>query len=800
MAEYENIELIVYAEHKSDFESMVQLGTVDNSQIGLIGDTGEVWLNGAYYPFAPQGASGNWALSFNVDSPDNDATKYTIQQGNAQLDILVPKITTDANGYIILTPTTKNIQLDGNETESVVSKLNISAKVKSISEASSTNNGLATAHDVKQELSKYMESGETIDVANDLTGVIEPTVESFVYRATADRKSVRDGSAVIRKIKGKSVIWEQKLNNPIDGNWSAFIPANITLSKTGREVRATVKQSLNITNPYEFGIHLGLPDGSVAGHKYLFCAMVKISMTNPSSGSNFVLEHDFNNYELTPAVFLEDSWHFVSAIWTSPLNNLRSTYIKPPYGFVQASAGDWYAIKDAMFFDLTQMFGAGKEPTTITEFRSMFPLQYYDYCPAAIPIGMSVEAIKAVGFNLFNKDRAERGIINDDGSIGTSSTYFVDTIRVMPSTRYYLKDVCNGANAVTYALYDGDMTPIGVRKAVFSSDLRSVSISIETTPETMYLRVCCHESSLSICCVNLRHSNVHDGEYKPYEEDTLTLPEVNKYFSQYGMQGIGDVYDEITSDGVVKRLDVVLLSDLAWAYDSITRAFRAPFDLYKVGGAALCNNYKVKTSSVNVLLTGDISLYPEGEIVLKDTNFTTVADIRDKLTRTYLVYELVAERRERLTSPLQLDYKVSDWGTEEAISSRMSAPFYADIVYAFNAEGRIRDTERNIEVLEERTMFVPYIIKSFTAYDFTVNEGTIYIEEFNSAYDELRNALRSCRPIYLKIAPEGVGLYGAVAMKYCYEEDLVYFSFFNPINTETYTGTISKNGVDFSIE
>lgn len=40
---------------------------------------------------------------------------------------------------------------------------------------------------------------------------------------------------------------------------------------------------------------------------------------------------------------------------------------------------DYVCLKDLCIFDLTEMFGAGNEPTTVEEFRAMFPKDYYPY-------------------------------------------------------------------------------------------------------------------------------------------------------------------------------------------------------------------------------------------------------------------------------------------------------------------------------------------------------------------------------------------------------------------------------------
>lgn len=48
-------------------------------------------------------------------------------------------------------------------------------------------------------------------------------------------------------------------------------------------------------------------------------------------------------------------------------------------GAATRAVGDWMEVKDALFIDLTQMFGAGNEPSTVEEFKALFPNDSYAY-------------------------------------------------------------------------------------------------------------------------------------------------------------------------------------------------------------------------------------------------------------------------------------------------------------------------------------------------------------------------------------------------------------------------------------
>lgn len=52
--------------------------------------------------------------------------------------------------------------------------------------------------------------------------------------------------------------------------------------------------------------------------------------------------------------------------------------------------------------------------------------------------------------------------------------------------------------------------------------------------------------------------------------------------------------------------------------------------------------------------------------------------------------------------PFNLDYRVADFGTEEALSSQPSAPIRADIIYQFNAVDLIRNLWARVQALESR--------------------------------------------------------------------------------------------------
>ena len=77
-----------------------------------------------------------------------------------------------------------------------------------------------------------------------------------------------------------------------------------------------------------------------------------------------------------------------------------------------------YRVGNVKVIDLTQMFGAGNEPT-IEEFEAMFPASYYPYNAGEL---LSVEGLQShdmVGFNQWDEEWVN-GTWNTNGTISTS--------------------------------------------------------------------------------------------------------------------------------------------------------------------------------------------------------------------------------------------------------------------------------------------------------------------------------------------------------------------------------------------
>lgn len=531
-------------------------------------------------------------------------------------------------------------------------------------------------------LNDYIKRGEVVDFATDIKGVIEPTSETFLFRDSAGGKSIRNKSALISSVKGNTILWKQLING-------MKTVENVDGATTFYDVGSDefVVQNISRTSGYTSGSTRGELTPRfrpVIGHKY---ALVS-DKDYPGIGlHSFML-----GFKKTNTIFTANGSDYV---------NFR---LDRTFDFVNVCPVGEEIRFHLNLFDLTEMFGAGNEPESIAEFKRIYPASHYPYSEGLIR-SMKVSAIKTVGFNQFDKDACVGGYISDDtGTIESSSEYSVsDFMRVMPNTEYYLKDVCNGVNHITYAVYGPALNCVSTH-SITAGNTVNVSSGITTPNGACYLRVVVPNAYINKCNVNLRHSRIRDGEVEEYAEYTRSIPEILEYFPD-GMNSVGAIFDEIDDTKAIKRLGMVDLGSLLWHSDSSRQCFYAAVDNLKPLGIATCTRYScVNTESIEDKQLSTNNYYRNrGQIFVKDSSFENANDFMAGISGVYLVYELKDPVVSPLTTPIQLDYWVDDWGTEEAIGLEDSAPFRADIVYAFNAEGRIRDNSRNIEKLEKTT-------------------------------------------------------------------------------------------------
>lgn len=488
------------------------------------------------------------------------------------------------------------------------------------------------------------------DFATDLSGRVEATPEVFTYRPSAGDKSIKDDNAFIRRVKGNSVVFNQLVKDngyTNNGVVTTFNNGVFTLAGTP-------------TSTY-FNTAAGIP--LVLGHKVLLQMFVVANPNNINVGfrdlnqNNTVISTSTGGGVIYTAS--GQQLHFLG-FYASNLQNIDFTGLQ----ICQ------------MIIDLTAMFGAGNEPTTVEEFRALYPNSYYPYNAGEIR-NLNCYGIKTVGFNEFN------------------GTY----ARVLPNESYYLS---------------GSYTSIGFAKELGGAT-ETISIPsnrIYTPTQLGYI----YATGTDIC-INLHHTGYRDGEYEPYKEVTHALP-LSQITNGEPLRKAGSVYDEINETEYIKRVGVVDLGSLNWesVYSSATglTTFAAyiPTDCvstYVTSDKANVFCTKYATDSWSNIWAGRVDKaigIAKSYIRLGDSSFTTSTALKASLSGVLLHYELAEPIVTPIETPIDFNYYVEDFGTEEALLAEDSAPFSADIIYQFNATDQVRNNTRNIQRLQ-KTAFTP---------------------------------------------------------------------------------------------
>lgn len=392
------------------------------------------------------------------------------------------------------------------------------------------------------------------------------------------------------------------------------------------------------------------------------CVIENISRSsNYSSGSNrlaiqpatnFVSGHKYIlvcNKNITGVGVYDQnaplSFQTVNTIFSATDNSAIYFRIDKTFDFAsQCPVGETLRLK-IQLYDLTTMLGAGNEPATVEEFRYLFPRKAYDYSEGIL-LNLSCYGIRTIGFNLINKNNFADGVISNSETPVLNANYRHIKIAVFPNTEYYLKDVSNYYYYNSYILYDNDMNRIKASgKVVTEGTPYNVSFVITTPINAAYMIVNVHKDFVDSCCVNLHHTGYRDGEYEPYKEVTHTLP-LSQITNGQPLRKAGSVYDEINETEYIKRVGV--------------------------------------------------RSYTEGD---KD-------DAALLTDGTYTNYPLDEPIYTPITIPIDFNYYVEDFGTEEALLQEDSAPFSADIVYQFNATDQVRNNSRAIKWLK-KSAFMP---------------------------------------------------------------------------------------------
>ena len=552
----------------------------------------------------------------------------------------------------------------------------------------------------------------TSGFADNLVGRGDATEREISFGPTAGDISIADWVAHIDRIEGSTVVWNNMSGPLSENHFYVMDPSFATLSFSNNIARLEVIKSH--TEVYEAAIKVKNGGRIDPGDK---CLIIIVATASQDVGL-------YTSYNGRVRTITNKTTTIVDFF---AVNNTTGRFAS--YFGLKASTpiGAWVDFQRISAYNLTRMFGAGNEPTTIEEFyrRKPIGIDEYAYNEGEL-ISTNVEGLKSVGFNLFNGVLERGRLMNGYPSIGDSMLYSPEYYRILPNAQMYARiDKYNDNSVFFYpSFYDSQKNYI--------SAFESINAKVFTTPSNAaYLRFFLYESRGNVLpldygqhvCIHLVHTGYRNGEYEPYKEFRRSIPikdikdnDGNQLFPN-GLLSAGSVYDEITATKAIKRIGVVDLGTLNWtasptSSDGVYRMRSNEFSSMRsnsiTSNAPNIVADKYLTSSPDWNYQSNESITVSGiRVLVYDKNFNTgdsAASFKSAMQGVMLYYELAEPIEVDLEEPLNLDYEVSDFGTEEVISSEPTTPMKADIIYQFNAVDRIRDNSRHTAEADKKLL------------------------------------------------------------------------------------------------
>lgn len=584
----------------------------------------------------------------------------------------------------------------------------------------------------------------------DTTGT--PVLREFVFSKSGGSEQIATGTALIKCLRGNTIVWNQLVRNGnfADGTtgWAAN-NSSTSLSVANNELTITQTGDSHLS-VYQIVNH-------ALDHKYLGLIKAKASSSLKMTWRMYTSGGILADFATSKTI--STSYETYSNIITVSSGG-SGTYNRIYISLIDGSQNDVLYIKDVRIFDLTLMFGAGNEPSTVAEFEALFPLNYYAYNAGQL-LSFSGDSIKTTGFNQLNLNRGTEYDTNtspeDGGAAYLNEDYIIKgyamngyvrsanidsysilnnilkvktstnqpsnnygigmPIKILGGSSYYLhleKSLSGSSVVYTFLDVSGNLISYG------NNDLSNASVN---TPEEAAWIVLTFrpgavdtEATFSNISFNLSDTS-KNGTYEPYVVNTKDISfyksikdgQGNTLFP-YGLLSAGSVYDEVTENKAIKRVGVVDLGSLT--YDSYNTTYKrfggngvvGCINKSNVVPNAICSLYSPKEGGkVGETTYGSYDMTfgfsnTAGKIIIANYAYTDPATFKTAMNGVMLYYEL-AEPIEVDIEEQNLAYQVDGGGTEQLLSENTSTPTTTparfDVNYGLDAMATLKNLQKN---------------------------------------------------------------------------------------------------------
>ncbi len=516
---------------------------------------------------------------------------------------------------------------------------------------------------------------------------------TFLKRTTAGGTSISDGVASIRQIGGNIV---KNLLGQIN---SIAVNVKYDISLANANVAITAKD--NYIGDSASSTYIGIKTGKYfSGHKYYIAANCYSDVERKVSVSV-----GCNGYGVSGSMFYfpitgAGEWTYVSKLVELNIENPVPYFSIFPFGHVDEyiQAGVLVFAGGINIIDLTEMFGAGKEPTK-EDCDKMFATM------GTVSQGLTVAqplGLKSTGFNQWNpvnlftgKTVADNAIVDGDNSIaffeclpckvgaGENNGYVIG---------YGEGDDWSDAGIEVYLTPIYPMTGDGL---LYAHKLEKDATTGTYVPKIKGYLLVVTPVTDKLCAHFLWSGDRAMTDYEDYIESSVSLPAIPQ-MSEWGLAGIAasGVLDtiDLENNKFTKRVGCIDLGTLQWLDMSLngTRFRTTGLDMKRVSNKIqlVCDKYTVlptvygKETYTNNTALKDV-IFPvsfDNDInIMTSVEYASVADFKAAVSGVKLYYELPAYEEYPITAKAAPNYVGSDYGVEQFEGSKI--PLVANILF-----------------------------------------------------------------------------------------------------------------------
>ena len=451
---------------------------------------------------------------------------------------------------------------------------------------------------------------------------------------TAYQKTVPTGAKLmsVKNIGGRSIVFNQIFQPRKEANNGATVTADsdgtITINGT------TTASYINFREV--------TPEQNKIG-KYAFKLLI---LNNPDSiemGFGFL-----NRSKSTPKITRGSS----AVIYNQTQSEISLGKATGISGFTVGTVFANVKIK-IQIFDLTQMFGAGNEPTTVEEFEKIFPADYYPYNAGEI-VSAGTEKIVEQGKNLWDEVWGVGSINSSSGNNdgGTATIYSENYTPIIPNSTYIFvfAGSVNFENVKT-RFYDHSKNYIGYNDN--NGQTVYPNRTFITPSNAFYVRFTLPPDYGNVYKNDIALIADSSGTYVPYHRNEHPIPEAIKALPGYGWSaGTARNYVDYENKRYVQCVSSVDLGTLNWVAGN---SGKVGFQTSQVTGQKLTKNYNIlpniicskylaktqnamwgKTSVTGITTNANV----DGYVYLNDTAYTDAAAFQQAMQGVMLYYEL----------------------------------------------------------------------------------------------------------------------------------------------------------------